>query len=257
MKFLTGFFIIVAVSTQLSCSTAEKNGTPKLSKTEEARLQVQAATGFLQDKKFALALQSLNDAEKLDDSLPEIYHVRALVDFYREQLPEAIEEEKRALKVNPNYTEANNTLGKFLVDQNKPDEAIPYLEKATSDQVYRELYKPLTNLGIAYYRKALYAKSGEYFNRAIVESPELACVAFYYRGHLDLLNGQVQLAIDDYAQASKHFCTSFVEAHFAQATAYVRAKRTEQAKKKFLEIHDRFPDSPLASKALDEVRKLP
>lgn len=230
---------------------------PTLSKTEEARLHINSAISFLHDRQFPRALESLAAAEDLDDDIPELYHIRALVFFNRDQLALAIEEEKKALKLNPNYTESNNTLGKLLIDANKIDEAIPYLEKATNDQLYGELYKPLTNLGMAYYRKGVYGKSSEYFNRAIKESPGLACVAFYYRGHLNLMGNKVTAAIDDYTKASKNLCTTFVEAHFAQATAMLRGKRYEQAKKKFLEIHQNFPESPFAQRAMDEVRKLP
>lgn len=257
MSHFKTFTLAIFLGLFLGCATGSKNEGRKLTTTEEALLQVSTANGYLQAKQFPQALAALEEAEKIDDDVPEIYHVRALVYFYRDQLSQAIAEEKKALKLKSNFTEANNTLGKFLTDSNQLDEAIPYLEKAAQDEIYQERYKPLTNLGIVYYRKGMYSKSGELFNQAIKESSSLACVAYYYRGHLNLLANKVNSAIDDYSMASKNFCTSFVEAHFAQATALTRSKKYEQARKKFLEIHDSFPESPLAQKAMDELRKLP
>ena len=53
--------------------------------------------------------------------------------------------------------------------------------------MFREAYKAARklNLGILYYRQNDLKKSREYFEAAILDSPSLSCVAYYYRGHFE------------------------------------------------------------------------
>lgn len=203
------------------------------------------------------ALQNLVTAEQEDPTLPSIYHTRALALYAKHDVPGALASARKAIKLAPAWPDANNTLGKILMESGASGEAIPYLTTAADNHLYREAFKPMTNLGILYYRQGEMAKSRDYLNQAILVAPESACVAYYYRGHLDLKASQLKDAISDYDQATRRFCAKFGDAHVALGIALERNRDYDRARKKFLEIEQRFPDTNYAQQAMDHLRYLP
>ncbi|MGK5089234.1 tetratricopeptide repeat protein [Bdellovibrionota bacterium FG-2] len=252
------FCFSVFLALALACGACSHAPTKKeLSKTERARILVEMANGLLDEGDPTSALESLIRAESEDPKLPEIHHSKALAFFARKNLAEALKAAEKAVELAPTYSSAQSTLGKLLLDSGRMDEAILHLNIALADPVNRELFKPLSLLGVIYYKKSEFSKAGEFFNRAIDSAPANACIAYYYRGHLHLRDSQFEDAIRDYDQASKRFCGAFSEAHLAIGITYEESKRFELARKKFLEIEQRFPNTRSAEQAMKRLRTLP
>jgi Tfp pilus assembly protein PilF len=228
-----------------------------MSNDDRASLYIDAANAAMTDGLPATALQDLLDAEKIAPNKPEVYHTRALVYISKGEYPQAIEAEKRAVALNPKYSAANTTLGKLLMDAGKTNDAIPYLLAAANDDLYVEAYKPLTSLGILYYRKMELSEATKCLDKAIASDPNGACLAYYYRGHVHLHQGDFRQAIHDYDQATRRFCAGFAEAHLALGIAYERDKQFDIARKKFLEIREHFSTSPVAEQAMNHLKYLP
>jgi Tfp pilus assembly protein PilF len=246
---------LIGVSAALTaCATS---GTRGLSSEEKAALYINAAAGAMSDGQPVTALQDLAQAEKIAPKMPEIFHTRALVYVKKGEFPQAIAAAKRAVELNPKYSAAQTTLGKLLMDQGHPDEAIEHLKAAAADDLYPEAYKPLTSLGILYYRKMDLKQAGLYFDKAVAADPRGACVAYYYRGHIHLHQGEFRQAIHDYDQATRRFCAGFAEAHLALAIAYERDKQYDSARKKYLEIKDHFSNTSVAEQAMSHLKYLP
>lgn len=239
----------------MGCATG--SGSKSLSKTDKARLLIDAANGALSEGDPIGALQLLAKAEEQDNSLAEIHHSKALAFFAKREPSMALEEARRAVTINPNYTDANNTLGKLLLDSGRNNEAEKPLLLAVADPLYRESFKAHTNLAILYYRQEHHQKSIEHLNKAIQEAPDVACVAYYYRGHIFLRAGQFRQAELDYGKATKKMCAGFMEAHLALGITFERDKRYDQARKKFLDIQQNFPNSKIAEQAVERLRYLP
>jgi TolA-binding protein len=94
-------------------------------------------------------------------------------------------------------------------------------------------------------------------NRAVLDAPNQACIALYYRGHIKLREAKFDEAIHDYDQATRKTCAKFGEAHLALGIAYEKNRQFELARKTFLEIQKRYPNTKLAEQALDQLRYLP
>jgi tetratricopeptide (TPR) repeat protein len=218
---------------------------------------VDIANGSIMEGDATSALESLFRAEKLAPQLPELYHSEALAFNMKHDLPTALAKARKAVALKPDYADANNTLGKLLIDSGRSDEAIAPLTRAANDPIYREAYKALTNLGIIYYRREDYSHADIYFTRAVMDSPGAACVAFYYRGHLRLRDSRFQEALSDYDNAGKRACAGFADAQFAMGLAYERSKQYDLARKKYLEIETRFPKTKFADQAMNHLRSLP
>ena len=252
-NFVLWFASIALIS---GCATSHQHKhepTPE----EHARLLLNVANAALIENDPPGALEALARAESIDPALPEIYHTRALAFYNQGNTAGALEEVQKALKMAPDYTDANNSLGKILVDLGRYNEAVAPLLKAAHSPLYREAYKAWTNLGILYYRKGDWAKAGENFERAIQQGGENACIAYYYRGHLKLHDAQYSEAIEDYKQATKKWCGGFADAHLAIGITYQRTKQYELARRTFVEVESRYPNTKAADEAINLLRTLP
>ncbi len=242
----------------LGCATeGASNKNPVYSKTDRSRMLIQVANSALLSGDPTGALQSLMRAEQEDDGLPELHHSKGLAYLMKHDPEKALQCVKKAVRLKPNYSDANNTLGKLLIDSGQYDEAIPPLQLAAQDALNREAYKAWTNLGILSYRRGDYRQSEVYMSRAIEEAPALSCVAYYYRGQIRVRNKQWKIAIGDYSEASKKLCSQFGDAYLALGMAYQQDQKFELARKTFLEIQRRYPNTKLAEQALDQLKYLP
>lgn len=253
-------FKILALSGLILFSIGCSTGEPKrkeVSKRDRARMLIEIGNGALTEGDPTGALENYLRAEELEPNLPELHHSKALAFYAKHDLNTAIASAKRAVEIMPNYADANNTLGKFLIDAEKYDEALVPLEVAAKDPLYREAYKAWTNLGIIKYKKEDFSKAEEMMTHAIQESPLRSCIAYYYRGHIKLRANHMDEAIKDYSQATQKICANFADAQYALGVAYHRNQKYDLARKTFLEIQKRFPKSKFAELAIEQLRNIP
>lgn len=72
---------------------------------------------------------------------------------FQGRLDEAIEECHRAIAVDPAFGNPYNDIGVYLMQQDKLDEAIPWLEKAKQAPRYEPRHFPYMNLGRVYVKQ--------------------------------------------------------------------------------------------------------
>jgi type IV pilus assembly protein PilF len=248
--------LLLSASILSACATSS-DGKRDLTRTQRAEMLIEIANGALNEGDPTGALEHLMRAEREDPNLADLHHSKALAFFAKHDLPTAILEARKAVALKPGYSDANNTLGKLLMDQGKNAEAATFLSRAATDPLNRDAYKALTSLGIMSYRRGDYDKSEGYLSRAIEAAPTQACVAYYYRGHLQLRESHFDEAVRDYDQAGKRMCGGFADAQLAIGIAYERNQQFELARKKFLEVQNRYPKSKIADQAMTHLRTLP
>jgi len=218
---------------------------------------IEIANGSLLEGDPTGALQTLAEAERDDPSLPELYHSRALAFFGKHDLSSAIKAARHSVSLKSNYSDANNTLGKLLIDDGKLNEAEGPLLVAANDPLYRDSYKAWTSLGVLKFRQNDFSQAEIYLNHAIQDAPAQSCIAYYFRGQVELKNNHIEQAIKDYNQATKKTCARLSEAHLALGLAYQQNRQYDLARKTFLDVEKRFPNTQYAEKAMDHLRYLP
>ena len=107
------------------------------------------------------------------------------------------------------------------------------------------------------HRRGDIATAQREFQRATEDAPADACIAYYYLGHIRLKQSKFNDAATYYDKETQRLCASFTDAHLAVALAYQRAGRIDQARKKYLEIRQNFPQSPAATVAIKKLTELP
>lgn len=253
----TSLWITLSAALALSALNCSTPTSQVLSKSDKARFFVEIAGGALTEGDIVGSLQHLAAAEELDPEIPELHHIKALAYHAKGEHLTAVTEAKKAVSLAPHFSNANNTLGKLLLDEGNYLEAEPYLKKAANDPLNREAYKALTNLGILHYRRGEYPQAGDLFNQAAKASKTEACIAFYYKGHLNLRESQFQDAISNYHAASNRLCSGFAEAHLALAMTYEKSGQYDLARRKYLEIQQQFNSTQYAQQAIDHLKNLP
>jgi Tfp pilus assembly protein PilF len=246
-------FLLITLLILSGCASTGKTVTQE----ERNKLVYDLGVAALRDGDAIGALEQFFKVEKEQPDWAELRLSMALAYYMKSDFVNAITEARKSVSLNPNYTEANSTLGKFLVDAGKYNEAEKYLNKALEDPLYREAYKAHTNLGILHYRNGAITKAQNYFDRAIQGSPLGACIAYYYKGHILLKNKKFGDAIKEYQKSSNRFCSQFIEGHLALGIAYERSGQYHLARKAFLDIKERFPNSKYADEAMNRLAYLP
>ena len=90
---------------------------------------------------------------------------------FQGRIDEAIVQCEMAIKIDPEFGNPYNDIGVYLMQQQKLDEAIPWLEKAKKATRYEPRHFPYINLGRVYHTKGMIQKALEEFRGALRLNP--------------------------------------------------------------------------------------
>jgi Tfp pilus assembly protein PilF len=90
---------------------------------------------------------------------------------YQGRIEEAIAECKRAIEVDPDFGNPYNDIGVYLIDLQRLDEAIPWLELAMTAKRYDPRHFPYFNLGRVYMAKGQINRARELFQKSLEIEP--------------------------------------------------------------------------------------
>lgn len=91
---------------------------------------------------------------------------------FQGRLEEATQECQIAIEIDPDFGNPYNDIGVYLMQQNRLDEAIPWLEKAKTAPRYEPRHFPYLNLGRIYAAKGMLKKALEEFRGSLNLAPE-------------------------------------------------------------------------------------
>lgn len=91
---------------------------------------------------------------------------------FQGRLDEAIDECKKAIETDPDFGNPYNDIGAYLIEKEMFDEAIPWLEKATSAKRYESYHFPYYNLGRVYMAKGMMKRALQEFERSLSVAPD-------------------------------------------------------------------------------------
>lgn len=137
----------------------------------DAQSSLKLGIAYLTEGRASPGLQELTRAEKLTPEDPEIQLY--LGAGYRMRREPALAEEKfrRAVELKPDYSEAWNNLGTLYLEQGRPDQAIPALEKALQNVFYGTPEYALNNLGWALFLSGRVEEAQKRLQEAVEMAP--------------------------------------------------------------------------------------
>jgi Tfp pilus assembly protein PilF len=90
---------------------------------------------------------------------------------FQGKIAEAIAECETAVTIDPEFGNPYNDIGVYLMQQQKLDEAIPWLEKAKKAKRYDPRHFPYLNLGYIFAAKEMINRALEEFRGALQLNP--------------------------------------------------------------------------------------
>jgi len=90
---------------------------------------------------------------------------------FKGHLNEAIAQCEIAIELDPEFGNPYNDIGVYLMQQQRLDDAIPWLERAKSAKRYEPRHFPYINLGRVYLTKGMIQKALEEFGGALEINP--------------------------------------------------------------------------------------
>jgi len=96
---------------------------------------------------------------------------------FQGKIDAAIAQCEIAIRIDPEFGNPYNDIGVYLMQQQKLDEAIPWLEKAKLAKRYEPRHFPFLNLGRVYLAKGMIQKALEEFRGALERNPTDSDVA--------------------------------------------------------------------------------
>jgi tetratricopeptide (TPR) repeat protein len=90
---------------------------------------------------------------------------------FQKRWDEAIAECRLAIEVDPDFGNPYNDIGVYLMQQNKLDEAVPWLEKAKHARRYEPRQFPYMNLGRIYMRQGRWWEALREFEGGVQAAP--------------------------------------------------------------------------------------
>ena len=109
---------------------------------------------------------------------------------FQGRLDEATRECHRAIEVDPEFGNPYNDIGVYLMQQDRLDEAIPWLEQAKRAPRYEPRQFPYMNLGRIYVQRRRWAEALREFEGAVQAAPADAEARKALHGLLARLNGR-------------------------------------------------------------------
>src|SRR5690349_20179394 len=174
---LIAFAFLAGCASNKAPQTPANPPAPEPVKSEQAtalqRAQIKAdlAAGYYERGKFDVALEVLDEAQKLEPNYPKTYNVYGLVYTMLGETQKAESNFQRALSLAPNDSEIRANWGAFLCTTGRAGAAIPEFETALRDPLYKSPEIALINAGKCTEVLGDNRKADEYFRRAIAASP--------------------------------------------------------------------------------------
>lgn len=221
---------------------------------ERAQLHLRIGTAHLNNGNFPAALSELLQAEKYDDENPVIQNNLGLAYFVRQKYTLAEKHMRKAIELEPKYTEARNNLGRTLIELGLYKEAIKELQIAVDDLTYQSPEKSYSNLGLAQFKAGQYQQALKTLKKALDLKSDTCTTHNYYARALFESNyiAAASRAFDQAIQACKE--QKFDEPHFYSALSFYKLGQREEAEARFKEVIENFPEGKYASQAREMLK---
>ncbi|QLY25402.1 lipopolysaccharide assembly protein LapB [Bdellovibrio sp. KM01] len=225
---------------------------------EKSELYLRMGNAFIEEGNYPNAIVALQKAQELDTTNAAVPNSMGQALFMRERYDLAEKQFRKAVAMNPKYSDARNNLARVLIEEGKYAEADKELTLVLNDLTYSGVDKAFTNYGLSKFNQKQYAAAQEAFLNVLKTKSDDCWANSYY--------GRAFFEEKKYAQATEAldraigFCQKNLidEPHYYSALAYYRVGDKSKSIARFEEIIRYYPDGKYRDKAkgmLDLIRK--
>ena len=199
----------------LGLHATQSSGCISAARREKAAGRITLGSAYLREGNLPGAITTLEEGAKLDRRNWAAWNKLGLAYMAAGASEKAEDAFLKAIDLVPEEAEALTNYGTFLIRSGRPEESLPFLQKASASLIYRKPAIPLSNLGYAYHLLDRNAEALATLDDAVRRAPNL-CQARFMRGVvLDALD-QKPRALDDF-QAVVRLCGEDAAGAYHQA----------------------------------------
>jgi len=178
-----------------------------------------------------------------------------LLHLYFARLDASVEQYRKAIELKPGYSEAKVNLGAALTAQGRCAEAIPLLEEARADMLYREPYLAENNLGWCKYKLGDVEGAVTHLRAAVAANPNF-CLG--YRNLAEIAESQG--ALDDARRLLERYgksCPDVADADYRRGLVLLKLGRDGEARGAFEACAEKAKEGELADACRRQVEMIP
>jgi type IV pilus assembly protein PilF len=251
MQAVARLFAAFALLLSVSCS-----GMSAEQRAQAAEIHQQLGDNLLYQGDAQGAIKEYMQSLELDET-PEAHNGLGLIYWYSlGRADDGAKEFKRALQMRPDFSEAMTNLGALYISRNQFTDAIPLLDKAARDPLYKTRTVAQANLGWALYKSGQPEKGIGEIRGALAVAPKY-CLGWRQLGTIY----SEQSRLDDASKAFGRYaeeCPDVGDAHLLFGKVLARQQRAKEARAEFerCAIPKQERDKPVASECARFLKEL-
>lgn len=202
------------------------------------------------------ALAEVEQAAKLDPKDPEIHHLHGLLlHVYFGELDAAASAYLRAIALKPGYSEAKVNLSAVYLATSRCELAVPMLEEARRDLLYREPYLAENNLGWCKYQLGDSEAALRHLRAAVSINPGF-CLGYSNLGEIMENQGRMDEALRFVERYAKT-CPDVADAEWRRGLLLLERGRTAEARTAFVACIEKAKNEDLAGECVRHAELIP
>ncbi len=251
MEAVARLFAAFCLFLMVGCSglTAEQ-------RTQGSEIHQQLGDNLLYQGDAQGALKEYMASLDLQES-PEAHNGMGLIYWYSLGRPDdGAKEFKRALEMRPDYSEAMTNLGALYIAKGQFAEALPLLDKAARDPLYKTRTVAQSNLGWALYKSGQPEKGIGEIRGALAVAPKY-CLGWRQLGTIYSEQSKLEEASKAYERYAEE-CPDVGDAHLLFGKILARQQRAKEARAEFerCAVPKQEKDKPVASECARFLKEL-
>jgi len=251
MQAVARLFAAFALLLFASCS-----GMSAEQRAQAAEIHQQLGDNLLYQGDAQGAIKEYMQSLDLDET-PEAHNGLGLIYWYSLGRPEdGAKEFRRALQMRPDYSEAMTNLGALYISRSQFTDAIPLLDKAARDPLYKTRTVAQANLGWALYKSGQPEKGIGEIRGALAVAPKY-CLGWRQLGTIYSEQGRLDEASKAFGRYAEE-CPDVGDAHLLFGKVLARQQRAKEARTEFerCAIPKQERDKPVASECARFLKEL-
>ncbi len=191
------------------------------------------------------------------DETPEAHNGLGLIYWYSLGRADDGEKEfKRAIEMRPDFSDAMTNLGALYIARGRYADAIPLLDRAARDPLYKTRTVAQANLGWALYKAGQPERGIGEIRGALAVAPKY-CLGWRQLGTIYSETGKLEQAGVAFARYAQE-CPDVADAHLQSGKILARQQRAKQARAEFEQcaVPKQERDKPVATECARFLREL-
>lgn len=248
--------LVLTAALASACATAPEGTVDLKSPQEKAKLYTEMGTAALLRGELPQAIEDLRKALMIDEKNAIAHNHLGLAYYGLGKKDLAKKQIEKAIDVDPLYSDAHINLGNFAAEKNDLSTARAHYKKALDNLEYKTRHRALTSLAQLELRQGNTQQARVLLHRSIQMNPDY-CISHFLLGTIYMRENNTKKAADEFKKSVANACAGNPEGHLNLGLSYMRLKDYDKARSSFVFLIEQFPETLQAQKAGDLIKDLP